>query len=41
VSDLPRRVEEAADAARALNWRLRDVTIMVVPKLDPAGSGSE
>ena len=35
VDDLPRRIAEAADKARSLNWRIRDVTVMVVPKLDP------
>jgi divalent metal cation (Fe/Co/Zn/Cd) transporter len=37
VHDLPRRIGEAADTARGLNWRIRDVTVMVVPELDSAG----
>jgi divalent metal cation (Fe/Co/Zn/Cd) transporter len=35
ADDLPRRIDEAAEKARSLNWRIRDVTVMAVPKLDP------
>lgn len=41
ASDLPRRIREAAETARALNWRIRDVTVMVVPKLDPVDDASK